>query len=188
MKLSPALSLLLAAALLLAGCRLPATEGETPAETSSASGSDPCLQGTWIMSNEDVNSTMQALVPIPNLSIPSGTLVMRFTGNDFSYASDNLTMRIEMPGGYMEAEAAFLFTASFSTSDGRINFTNTVQDTEIFVWRAVINGEVSEIAGPNNLTFPIPGNGPYGCSADALTFEAVSGATGPVILVFTRQR
>lgn len=141
-----------------------------------------------MMSNEALNSTMQALAPIPNLSIPTGALVMTFTGNDFAYGSDNLTMRMSMPGGYMETEAAFLFTASFSTSNSVIQFTNTVYETEEFVWRAVIDGEVSEVAGPNMVRFPVPGNGPYGCSADALTFEAVSGATGPVVLFFTRQR
>ncbi|MEZ0396769.1 MAG: hypothetical protein ABWK53_10130 [Anaerolineales bacterium] len=188
MKLPPTLSALLIFSFLLVGCRMPTTDDTTPPETSSAPASDPCLQGNWVMSNEDLNSTMQALTGIPNLSIPTGTLVMSFTGDDFSYASDNLTLRMDMSDGYMEAEAGFLFTALFSTSNGIITFTDTVYDAETFVWRAVINGEVSEIAGQNTLRFPVPGSGPYGCSADALTFEAISGATGPVVLLFTRQR
>jgi hypothetical protein len=170
----------------LSGCSLLTAEEAATAEPLPESDNDPCLQGTWVMSNEDVNSTMTALAPIPGLSIPSGTLTMAFTGNDFAYSSSDLTVRIYSSDGYMETDAAFLFTASFSTADGIINFANIVYDVETLVWRALIDGNVTEGPGPNTLLFPIPGNGPYGCSADALTFE-VSGGAGPVILLFTRQ-
>lgn len=187
MKLRATLpALLLAFAALLSGCNLLTTDRDATAEPLPGSGSDPCLQGNWVMSNEDVNSTMAALAPVPGLSFPGGTLVMAFTGGDFSYASSDLVARMDIPDGYMEAEAAFLFTASFSTADGIINFANTVYDVEALVWRAVIDGDTEEAPGPGALLFPIPGNGPYGCSADALTFE-VSGGAGPVVLFFTRQ-
>lgn len=179
-------ALLLACAALLSGCNLLTTSGDATAEPLPGSGSDPCLQGNWVMSNEDVNSLMQDLAPLPNLTIPTGTLTMTFTGNDFAYGSDNLTMRADISGGYMETEAAFLFTASFSTSNGVISFANTVYDVETFVWRAVIDGNVTEMPGSATIQFPIPGNGPYGCTADALTFE-VTGSSGPVVMIFTRQ-
>lgn len=46
MKPFPTLSVFLIAALLLSGCRFPASDDGTPPERSSASGNDPCLQGT----------------------------------------------------------------------------------------------------------------------------------------------
>lgn len=181
-----AFTLLLSCAVLLSACSLRTAEDNATPEPLPGSGSDPCLQGNWLMSNEDVNSLMQDLVPVPGLSAPSGTLTMAFTGSDFSYASSGLVVRMDNPGGYMEAEAAFLVTSSFSTQDGIVNFANTVYDSEILVWRAVINGETTEAAGPATLQFPVPGSGPYGCTADTLTFE-VAGSGGPVVMMFTRQ-
>jgi hypothetical protein len=181
------------AIMLLSACSTGPEEeapGEAPVSEPAplgGTGSDPCLQGNWEMSNEDVNSMMADLAYVPGLSIPTGTLVMSFTGNDFAYGSRDLVMRIDMPDGYMEAEAAFLFTATFTTAEGMLMLSDIIYSAETFVWRAVIDGQVEETAGPNTLLFPAPGNGPYGCSADALTIQTAGGAGGPVVLFFTRQ-
>lgn len=161
--------------------------GSVTAESESAGGSDSCLQGTWVMSNEDVNALMSSLTTVPGLSIPLGTLVMNFTGNEWSYGSNELLMRADVPGGYMEADALFLYTGNFSTSSGMITFTNVVGDIETLAWRASINGGMEQITGPSAIFFPVPGNGHYNCSGDYLSFEVNSGATGTAGLFFTRQ-
>jgi hypothetical protein len=163
---------------------------QSPAEVASeptlSGGSDPCLQGTWVMSNENVNTLMLSLTSVP-LILPTGTLVMSFTGEDFSYGSDGLTIRMDIPGGYMEADAAFLFTGAFATSGGSIEFGQTVYSVEALTWRAMIDGEIEETTGPNAIAFPAPGNGPYLCDADLLSFNATSGTGDSVVLTFFRQ-
>ena len=87
----------------------------------------------------------------------------------------------------MEAEAVFLFTATFATEDGMIIFTDTVYDVQGLVWRAAINGGMEEIPGPQALLFPVPGGGPYECSSDMLVIDAVGGTGDTVYLIFFRQ-
>ncbi len=158
---------------------------EVALEPTLSGGSAPCLQGTWVMSNENVNTLMLSLTPVP-LILPTGILVMSFNGNDFSYGSDGLTIRMDIPGGYMEADAAFLFSGAFATSGGSIEFGQTVYTAEAFTWRAMIDGETEEAVGPNAIAFPMPGNGPYLCDAHLLSFNTTSATGDSVILTFTR--
>ena len=155
--------------------------------TGRNSSSDPCLEGYWVMSNEDVNALMSSLVTVPGLSIPLGTLEMAFIEGEWSYGSNELLVRMDVPGGYMEADAAFLFTGKFTSSEGSITFNNIIYDAEAFSWRAYINGEMMEVEGPSALAFPVPGNGPYNCSGDSLSFDTTSGTGSVVGLFFTRQ-
>lgn len=189
MKTPPTRNILLFLALVLLGasCGGPGllSPAEVALEPTLSGGSDPCLQGTWTMSNENVNTLMLSLTPVP-LILPTGTLVMSFTGDDFSYGSDGLTIRMDIPGGYMEADAAFLFTGNFATSGGSIEFGQTVYSAEAFTWRAVIDGEMEETTGPNAIAFPMPGNGPYLCDANLLSFNTTSGTGENVVLTFTR--
>jgi hypothetical protein len=187
MKIKIFLPLFLAVVLTLLTACGPGLEPPGSVSTpGGSSGSDPCLQGSWVMSNENVNTLMLSLTTVP-LSIPTGTLVMTFTGGDFGYASEDLTIRIDIPDGYLEAEAGFLFHGKFDTSGNSIEFSSTVYDVEAFTWRAVIDGMTEESVGPNAIAFPIPGNGPYLCSANTLSFNTVSGTGENVILTFTRQ-
>ena len=180
--------LFLSVVLLGAACSGPGLQSpaEVASEPALTGGSDPCLQGTWVMPNEDVNTLMLSLTPVP-LSLPTGTLAMSFNGDDFSYGSDDLTIRIDIPGGYMEADAAFLFSGAFATSGGLIEFGQTIYSVEAFTWRAMINGEMEETTGPNAIAFPMPGNGPYQCNANSLSFGATSGTGDSVVLTFSRQ-
>ena len=181
-------TLLLSISLLLASCN-PGLESDPRDESSvlEGMGSDPCLQGTWTMSNSDVEALLASLAPIPGMTIPSGSLVMAFTGDDFSYAAQDLVMRIGIPGGYMEAEAGFLFYGSFATSDGMIAFSETIYDAEILVWRASIDGNITEAPGPQVIAFPMPGGGPYECTTDMLTIDAVGGSGETNYLIFYRE-
>ncbi len=158
---------------------------------SPSSGNDPCLQGNWIMPSEDVNSLMQRVIPIPNMSF-RGSLTMSFSGNEFTYASDGMTIRVDMPGGYMEADAIFLVTANFSTNNGVITLYNTIADSSVLVWRGMVNGDFVEVPGPiNTLQFPSPDNSTYVCTADTLTFQArtfsASGPSGFTEMTYRRQ-
>jgi hypothetical protein len=159
---------------------------EVALEPTLTGGSDPCLQGNWVMSNENVNTLMLSLTPVP-LILPTGTLVMSFNGDDFSYGSDGLTIRMDIPGGYMEADAAFLFSGAFATSGGSIEFGQTTYSVEAFTWRAMIDGEMEEATGPNAIAFPMPGNGPYLCDANILSFSTTSTTGDSVVLTFFRQ-
>ena len=91
-------TLLLSLSILVA-CERTDLGGEATSEPVTNQEAGACLQGNWVMSNEDVNSLMTSVAPVPGLSVPTGTLVMAFTSEDFSYGSDNLTVRMEMPGG-----------------------------------------------------------------------------------------
>jgi hypothetical protein len=164
--------------LLLSGCSLPSA-GRTDNRAA-------CLQGDWEMSNSDLNVMFATLVPFPVIEIPAGTLQMTFSGSDFSYLGDGLILHTEIPGGYMETEAVFLTTGTFTAADGMISFENLITDSEEFIWRASIDGEVSEVEGTNSLYFPPPGNGPYLCSETTLTIPAVSGTGEVFAMLFTR--
>lgn len=158
---------------------------------SPSSGNDPCLQGNWIMPSEDVNSLMQRVIPIPNMSF-RGSLTMSFSGNEFTYASDGMTMRVDTPNGYMEADTIFLVTANFSTNNGVITLYNTIADSSVLVWRGMVNGDFGEVQGPiNTLQFPSPDNAPYVCTADTLTFQtrtfSASGPSGFTEMTYRRQ-
>ena len=183
-------TLLLAAALLTAcgpglegGSDSPVTGDEMP----DGLGRDPCLQGNWEMSNAEVNALMASLTIIPGLSIPSGTLQISFTGDEFAYGSRDLVLRATNPGGYLEAEAVFLHSGNFSTTGGLLITANVVSNAEAMVWRAKIDGEITEAAGPNAVFFPVPGGGPYECSGDSLTIDSVGGTGDTVYLIFFRQ-
>ena len=181
----------LLAMLLLAACA-PGLEGgsDSPVtgdEAPDGLGQDPCLQGTWEMSNPEVNALMASLAYVPGLTIPTGTLVLSFTGDEFAYGSRDLVMRIDNPGGYLEAEAVFLHSGNFATTGGVLITSNVVSNAEAMTWRAVINGQTTEAPGPNAVFFPVPGGSPYACSGDALTIDSVGGTGGTVYLIFFRQ-
>ena len=96
------ISVLLLGLLAACGPGLEGGPGRDPVTESMSldgMGSDPCLQGNWEMSNSDVNALMASLVTIPGLSIPSGTLLMSFTGDDFSYGSQDLVLHTDVTGG-----------------------------------------------------------------------------------------
>lgn len=179
------------AAALLSACG-PGLEGGPGSEVSGDEardglGQDPCLQGSWEMSNAEVNALMAQLATVPGLEIPSGTLQIAFTGEEFAYGSQDLVLRAPIADGYLEAEAVFLHTGKFATTDGMLVTTNVVSNAEALVWRANIGGNVTEMAGPNAVFFPIPGGGPYECSSDLLTIDAVGGNGETVYLIFFRQ-
>ncbi|MBI4731546.1 MAG: hypothetical protein HY781_05355 [Chloroflexi bacterium] len=161
---------------LLSACSLPGRTGNSVA----------CLQGNWEMSNSDLNLMLATLVPVPGMSIPVGTFLMAFSGSDFSYGSEGFALRIEIPDGYMEADAAFLTTGTFSAEDGVITFSGLVSDREISTWRAVVDGEVVEVPGATSIDFPSPGSGPYTCSDTTLAITSVSGTGDPFVMIFTR--
>ncbi len=172
--------------LALSGCNLLVTGGEATLEPGIGSGDDSCLQGNWAMSNEDLNALFESLTQVPGLVILEGTLHMSFTEGDFSYGSENIVMHMAIPGGYMEAEAFFLFTASYATSDGILTFASTIYDVGALTWQATIDGETTEVSGPGTVLFPIPGDGSYHCSSGELILNTVGGTSGPVALIFTR--
>lgn len=189
----------------LSSCNFPGSGGDRPSDPASMptsaeptdpprtaepleAGSDPCLQGNWIMPNEDVNSFMLEMLHLPNMSFPNGSLIMSFTGDTFAYASDGMKIRLDMgPNRYMESEFIVFVTGNYSTKNGIITYSNITTSQEILVWRAVDNGEVVGVPGSGpTVQYPPPSGGPYGCTTDTLTLQ-VPGSSGPVVAIFRRQ-
>ncbi|MBM3151970.1 MAG: hypothetical protein FJZ96_07185 [Chloroflexi bacterium] len=167
----------------LASCSLPGT----PAEDSPALSDDAaCLQGVWEMSNADLNAMLSILIPVPGMRIPVGTFYMTFSGTQFAYQSDGYTLRIDLADGYMEADALFLTSGTFSAQAGNLTFSDLIYDQEISTWRAVINGVTADVPGTTTISIPPPGSGPYVCSGSTLTIESMNSAGAPFDMVFSR--
>ena len=140
------------------------------------------------MDNASVQVLMTALIPLPTFHAQEGTLTMSFVGENYTYASDSFTLRMDSnPGNYLEASANFSSTGTYSTSDGVILFNNLSSTNETTGWRAYINGEYADYPGaPPQIIFGFPGNGPYTCEGDSLTVSTIGSANTPVPMVFQR--
>ncbi len=175
----------------LAACSLPSTGTEEPAMGNEstpvpAENDFACLQGVWEMSNTALNEMLASRVPVAGMSIPTGTFRLTFDGNTFGYGSDVFALRMEIPGGYMEAEAIFLVSGNFSTADGVVTFTDQLYTSEVITWRAMIDGEVSETTGATSIFLPAPGSGTYTCSGTSLSLPSASGTGEAFTMVFSR--
>ena len=162
---------------LLSACALP---GGAADEAS-------CLQGNWVMTNEDLNIMLLTLVPVPGMSIPAGTLLMTFEGDRFVYGSDAFTLQIDVPDGYMSAEASFATDGTFSAAEGVLTFSDMVTSRNISTWVAVIDGEVAEAPGSFDVSMPAPGSGPYTCEGDLLVITSMAPSGEPFAMIFQRQ-
>jgi hypothetical protein len=162
---------------LLSACALPGGAGDEA----------DCLQGNWVMSNEDFNIMLLTLVPVPGLSIPVGTLLMNFEGDQFVYGSDAFTLQIDLPGGYMSADASFATDGTFSAADGMLTFADMVTSRNVSTWVAVIDGEVAEAPGSFDVSMPAPGGGPYSCEGDLLAITSIAPSGEPFAMIFQRQ-
>jgi hypothetical protein len=158
----------------------------TASACSMPSGRDPCLQGDWVMSNEDLNIMLLTLVPIPGLSIPAGTFLLRFEGDEFVYGSDAFTLQIDFPDGYMSAEAGFATDGKFTAEDGILAFTDMVSSKNISHWVAMKDGRVVDAPGSYEVAIPPPGGGPYSCSDHLLSITSMTPMGEPFTLIFTR--
>lgn len=164
------------------------TQTSVPTPEPDTSGSDPCLQGHWVMSLESLRVLIATLLPMANFSVPQGTLTMTFTGESYTYASEEFVLRMDTKSGeYFEGVANFTAVGTFSTTDGKILFENSTYTQNITSWRAFINGEYIEVpGGAPQISFGFPGNGPYTCSSDTLTVGTRDTANTPVPMIFTR--
>lgn len=146
-----------------------------------------CLQGEWVMYNEDLNGMMIALIPVPGMYIPVGEFHMTFEGSNFVYYSEGYTLRLENPSGYQEADANFETEGTFSAENGVLVLSDMITIRDVTTWRAVIDGETAEVPGGTLLAAPDPGMGPYTCSDSTLTIHSVSGSGTNYDMIFTRQ-
>lgn len=167
---------------LLSACSLPQDIPAPPPEQDSAA----CLQGEWEMSNAELNLMLATLVPVPGMGIPVGTFRITFIEDDFLYYSDGFVLRLDMPEGYLEAEATFETGGTFTAEDGRLNLADIVSSKEVSTWRAVKGDLVVEVPGDIDVSVPLPGNGPYTCDANTLTITSPSPTGDPFPMVFQR--
>jgi hypothetical protein len=201
--------MLMAIVLLTAACNLPFLAGSenTPVAAgtdsppinydtgsatmeSTASNQDPCLQGQWVMSLESLQTLMATLLPLPTFHVQEGTMSMSFSGEDYTYSSENFVLRMDTkPGEYYEGAASFSAVGTFSTANGEIIFDNNTNTQTISSWRAFINGEYIEVpGGAPQITFGFPGSGQYTCNGDSLTVGTMGTSNTPVPMLFTRVR
>jgi hypothetical protein len=156
----------------------PSAESPSPAPTSTpttatAAGWDSCLLGNWTMPTADLQAMIAALIPIPNLSVPSGELNISFDGASYDYSSGGFVLRVDLgPGKYMEANATFRNTGTYATDGGMILFESAGSESEISAWTGYDNGESMTVpgAGPE-VSFAFSGANPYRCSADRLEID-----------------
>ena len=98
---------------------------------------DPCLQGQWVMSLESLQVLMAALLPLPTFHVQEGTMAMSFSGENYTYGSENFVLRMDTkPGEYFEGAATFTAVGTFSTANGEIVFANTTNTQTISSWRS----------------------------------------------------
>ncbi len=159
-----------------------------PTVDPTDSSSDPCLQGQWVMSLESLQILMATLLPMPNFHIREGTMAMSFSGENYTYGSENLVMRMDTtPGEYFEGSASFTAIGTFSTVNGEIIFDNTTNTQNISSWGAFRNGEFTEIpGGAPQISFGFPESGLYTCNGDTLSVDTKGTANTPVPMVFIR--
>lgn len=172
------------------GTDSPPVEAATAAATidPAAAGHDPCLQGQWVMNLESLQILMATLLPLPNFHVQEGSMAMSFSGENYTYASENFVLRMDTkPGEYFEGAATFTAVGTFTTANGEIIFKNTTNTQNITSWGSFINGEYIEVpGGAPQISFGFPGSGPYTCNGDSLTVGTAGTANTPVPMVFTR--
>jgi hypothetical protein len=168
----------------------PPVEVETAVATTEPvdSTDDSCLQGQWVMNLESLQILMATLLPLPNFHIQEGSMAMSFSGENYTYASENFVLRMDTkPGEYFEGAATFTAVGTYTTANGEIIFNNTTNTQNITSWRSFINGEYTEVpGGAPQISFGFPGSGPYTCNGDSLTVGTAGTANTPVPMVFTR--
>jgi len=172
------------------GSDAPPTALETAAATTGPvdPSHDPCLQGQWVMSLESLQVLMATLIPLPNFHIREGSMAISFSGENYTYGSENLVLRMDtQPGEYFEGVASFTAVGTFTTANGEIIFDNTTNTQTIYSWRVFKNGEFTEVpGGAPQISFGFPGSGLYTCNAGSLTIGTQGTANTPVPMVFTR--
>jgi hypothetical protein len=190
---------LLALGAFLTSCNRPATptaeppEEPAPAEplppSDPAGDHDSCLEGEWWMDTHDVDILTSTIVPVPNMHVPRGNLVIIFDPDGQYDYQGSVVLHLDMDPSqnqYMETEAVFTTAGPYSSRDD----TTIVLDlsnsrTEILEMKACKGGTcVSTDAMPVFDLLP-PGEAPYRCTADRLEIDA-QGPLGPVTMFFTR--
>ncbi|MEW6093971.1 MAG: hypothetical protein AB1531_08415, partial [Chloroflexota bacterium] len=164
---------------LLSACSLP--DG-TPS-------GDPCVQGNWVMPTGDLDILMATLVPLPNLRVTAGELLMSFDSEAFSYLSYGFILHIDMDEEqWMEATASFENTGTFFASEGEITFSSVGSESEISSWTGYDHGETITVPGSGpQLTFTLPGTTTYRCSDEYLELDSPHPTLGTIVYLFTRR-
>ena len=125
------------------------------------------------MPTDGINEKLIALTT-DLVSVESGQMILSFTGNNFSYGSEELTVRVSLPtGDYSEVIGTFVSTGRFTAGGGEINFRDVVSETEIHSFRLVRNGQVME--GTTDFAPVIqlepPESAGYQCLGNSLTLQ-----------------
>ena len=140
------------------------------------------------MNLESLQVLMATLLPLPTFHVQEGSMAMSFSGENYTYGSENFVLRMDTkPGEYFEGAATFTAVGTFSTANGEIIFNNSTYTQNIASWRAFVNGEYIEVpGGAPQISFGFPGSGLYTCNGDTLTVSTQGTADTPVPMVFTR--
>jgi hypothetical protein len=147
-----------------------------------------CLQGYWLMTTQDASEKLVILAG-DTFNIVDGEIYISFTGSEFAYGSELLTMQFSPPdGGTFEIEGKFLAAGRFSAAGGKISFFDTVSKTVITAVRLHRGGQT--IAGPtdgvSDMRMEPPDVAGYECLGDSLIITHDTAGT-TVIEKYQRQ-
>jgi len=187
----------------------PSTESPEPAETSDASGGGSggpaCLEGTWLLTAEEVESSFTEMiggdgaVEISGISV-SGDSTITFEGS---------TLRQEWPSQRWSIAAAAADTpvefvvelegtvvGDIEVGEGEFTVTETdvsefSSTTKVLVDGQELDGlpgiDIDEIIGETGRGLP-EGHGEYSCSGDSMTLTVREESSGELVLSYDLTR
>lgn len=158
----------------------PATTAPAPAPAPVAGGlSLDCLQGEWLLDNGTTDLFIATLVPFAPVSVPSGSISMRFDGDRVVYFV-NIVVRFTVPQGEVQGPLDLrqdgratvsgnqLLISDVATTGGWGNFTGTVGGVSV------------DVPMPPLGEFPTVAGGPATCAGNRFSLQYTSGVADAV--------
>lgn len=138
-----------------------------------------CLQGEWIMSQEDTDLFIATLVPFAPVSIPQGSLSMTFEGDRVRFFT-NIVARFSVPEGEVEGPLDLLQEGSYVIAgrDLKIALDNVEGGWGNFTGN--IGGVSVNVPVPAIGEFPPLAGGPAECDGDRFSLQYTSGVSNAI--------
>ena len=144
-----------------------------PTSRPADSEADSCLVGEWWMDTPDLDLLVATLVPIPNIRVPDGNLLLRFYADGtFSYQGSPV-IRIELGASqYIEGAGVFTTNGTYATEGGTTVLLNTTRsESGVTVWHAYKDGQSSDYPAGPQISLALPGSAPYRCTSTRLELD-----------------
>ncbi len=161
----------------------------TPNTSNTPSTANPaCLVRSWTMSAEQINAKLTQLIALPEGATmpqaqPGSSMTLTFQADGNWTMTGEVTLRGEMPDGFIEGVASYAFDGRHSAEGDLLTIISANRNITITNLRATINGNTIEIPLTSNPfppeAFDLPSSAQYRCQPDSLQF-IYTGPAGPV--------